>query len=106
MYYLETLNLLDMCNRFSVSTPYVTVTSLYIILVWAHQITALDMKHKQCVLAYGAMNRTTILAYMQATLLKAGDVAMGCVSHRTSPETVAFTRLLAQGWRHHSRHYP
>lgn len=93
----ETLNLLDMQQVLGVVDALRHCHSVYIFGVGSSGITALDMKHKLMRIGLrGDAVSNNHFMYMQATLLKAGDVAMGVSHSGTSPETVHSLRLARQ----------
>ena len=85
----ETLNLLDMNQVNQVVNALRTSNAVYIFGVGSSGITAEDMKHKlmRIGLRVDAVTNNHFM-YMQATLLKAGDVAIAISHTGTSPETV------------------
>lgn len=77
----ETLNLLDMQQVLGVVDALRHCHSVYIFGVGSSGITALDMKHKLMRIGLrGDAVSNNHFMYMQATLLKAGDVAMVSVT--------------------------
>lgn len=93
----ETLNLLDMQQVSQVVNALRNSHSVYIFGVGSSGITAEDMKHK--LMRIGARVDAVTnnhFMYMQATLLKAGDVAIGISHSGTSPETVHALKLAKQ----------
>jgi DNA-binding MurR/RpiR family transcriptional regulator len=93
----ETLNLLDMNQVNQVVDALRTSNSVYIFGVGSSGITAEDMKHKlmRIGLRVDAVTNNHFM-YMQATLLKAGDVAIAISHTGTSPETVHALKLARQ----------
>ncbi|MBJ2846126.1 MurR/RpiR family transcriptional regulator, partial [Salmonella enterica subsp. enterica serovar Agona] len=90
-------NLLDMQQVLGVVDALRHCHSVYIFGVGSSGITALDMKHKLMRIGLrGDAVSNNHFMYMQATLLKAGDVAMGVSHSGTSPETVHSLRLARQ----------
>lgn len=90
----ETLNLLDMQQVEQVVEALHTCNSTYIFGVGASGITAEDMKHKlmRIGMRVDALTNNHFM-YMQASLLKPGDVAI-CISHSGhSPETTHALQL-------------
>lgn len=85
----ETLNLLDMDQVNQVVNALRNSKSVYIFGVGSSGITAEDMKHKlmRIGLRVDAVTNNHFM-YMQATLLKAGDVAIAISHSGSSPETV------------------
>lgn len=93
----ETLNLLDMNQVNQVVDALRTSNSVYIFGVGSSGITAEDMKHKLMRIGFrvDAVTNNHFM-YMQATLLKAGDVAIAISHTGTSPETVHALKLARQ----------
>ncbi|WP_428945334.1 MurR/RpiR family transcriptional regulator [Pantoea sp. FN060301] len=90
----ETLNLLDMNQVNQVVAALRSSNAIYIFGVGSSGITAEDMKHKlmRIGLRVDAVTNNHFM-YMQATLLKAGDVAIAISHSGASPETVHALRL-------------
>ncbi|EHV9142463.1 MurR/RpiR family transcriptional regulator [Salmonella enterica] len=90
----ETLNLLDMQQVLGVVNALHTCHSVYIFGVGSSGITAEDMKHKLMRIGLrGDAVTNNHFMYMQATLLNAGDVAIGISHSGASPETVHALKL-------------
>ncbi|MEG1350787.1 MAG: MurR/RpiR family transcriptional regulator, partial [Hafnia sp.] len=93
----ETLNLLDMQQVSLVVDALRNSQSVYIFGVGSSGITAEDMKHKlmRIGLRVDAVTNNHFM-YMQATLLKAGDVAIAISHSGDSNETVHALKLAKQ----------
>ena len=93
----ETLNLLDMQQVSLVVDALRNSQSVYIFGVGSSGITAEDMKHKlmRIGLRVDAVTNNHFM-YMQATLLKAGDVAIAISHSGDSDETVHALKLAKQ----------
>ncbi|WP_417323454.1 MurR/RpiR family transcriptional regulator [Enterobacter cloacae] len=93
----ETLNLLDMEQVERVVEALHTCNSAYIFGVGASGVTAEEMKHKlmRIGLRVDALTNNHFM-YMQAALLKAGDVAIGISHSGHSPETTHALNLASQ----------
>ncbi len=94
----ETLNLLDMTQVTKVVEALRSSQSVYIFGVGSSGITAEDMKHKliRIGLRVDAVTNNHFM-YMQAALLKAGDVAIAISHSGESHETVHTLKLARQG---------
>lgn len=94
----ETLNLLDMTQVAKVVEALRSSQSVYIFGVGSSGITAEDMKHKlmRIGLRVDAVTNNHFM-YMQAALLKAGDVAIAISHSGESIETVHTLKLAKQG---------
>jgi DNA-binding MurR/RpiR family transcriptional regulator len=94
----ETLNLLDLVQVGKVVDVLRASKSVYIFGVGSSGITAEDMKHKlmRIGLRVDAVTNNHFM-YMQAALLKAGDVAIAISHSGESPETVHTLKLARQG---------
>ncbi|MCS3434338.1 MurR/RpiR family transcriptional regulator [Klebsiella sp. BIGb0407] len=94
----ETLNLLDMVQVGKVVDALRASNSVYIFGVGSSGITAEDMKHKlmRIGLRVDAVTNNHFM-YMQAALLKAGDVAIAISHSGESQETVHTLKLARQG---------
>ncbi|MFD1801003.1 MurR/RpiR family transcriptional regulator [Mixta tenebrionis] len=93
----ETLNLLDMQQVERVVEALHLSNSAYIFGVGASGLTAEEMKHKlmRIGLRVDALTNNHFM-YMQAALLKAGDVAIGISHSGHSPETIHALSLARQ----------
>lgn len=93
----ETLNLLDMEQVERVVEALYTCNCAYIFGVGASGLTAEEMKHKlmRIGLRVDALTNNHFM-YMQAALLKAGDVAIGISHSGHSPETAHALDLARQ----------
>lgn len=93
----ETMNLLDMEQVNQVVSALRKCNFVYIFGVGSSGITAEDMKHKlmRIGLRVDAVTNNHFM-YMQAALLKAGDVAIAISHSGESPETVHALRLARQ----------